>query len=99
MTSRENDLYVQVGFQNRIHRLLEGQTMVTGSEECRFLSRVEGNMSRVEGRGRASRSRVKKKCFFVRSRFFHILGFHLTSGTTKIKNFGFLILVKTKQFQ
>ena len=92
MTSRENDIYVQVGFQNRIHRLLEGQTMVTGSEECRFLSRVEGNMSRVEVEG-------KKKCFFVRSRFSHILGFHLTSGTTKIKNFGFLILVKTKQFQ
>ena len=50
--------------------------------ECRFLSRVEGNMSRVEG---------KKKCFFVwslstRSRFSHILGFHLTSGKTKIKN-------------
>ena len=40
-------------------------------------SRVEGNMSRVEVEG-------KKKCFFVwsisiRSRFSHILGFHLTS--------------------
>ena len=38
-------------------------------------------MSRVEGRGRGSRSRVKKKCFFVRSisirsRFSHILGFN-----------------------
>ena len=47
-------------------------------------SRVEGNMSRVEVEG-------KKKCFFVwsistRSRFSHILGFHLTSGKTKIKN-------------
>ena len=51
-------------------------------------SKVEGNMSRVEVEG-------KKKCFFVRSisirsRFSHILGFHLTSGKTKIKNFEFL---------
>ena len=42
-------------------------------------------MSRVEG---------KKKCFFVwsisiRSKFSHILSFHLTSGKTKMKNFEF----------
>ena len=46
-------------------------------------------MSRVEGEVEG-----KKKCFFVwsisiRSRFSHILGFHLTSGKLKLKTLSF----------
>ena len=57
--------------------------------ECRFLSRVEGQGSRVTCRGSRVEVEGKKKCFFarsisIRSRFSHILGFHLTSGKTKI---------------
>ena len=50
-----------------------------------------------------SRSRVKK-CFFMwsvstRSRFFHILGFHLTSGKNRIiKSFEFLSSSGRSQF-
>ena len=59
-------------------------------------SRVEGRGSRVEVEG-------KKKCFFVRSisirsRFSHILGFHLTSAKTRIKNFEFLSSSGRSQF-
>ena len=53
-------------------------------------------MSRVEVEG-------KKKCFFVtsisiRSRFSHILAFHLTSAKTRIKNFEFLSSSGRSQF-
>ena len=60
-------------------------------------SRVEGRGSRVEGRGSRVEVEGKKKIVFVwcisvlsvKSRFSHILGFHLTSGKTKIKTLSF----------
>ena len=57
------------------------------------MSRVtcRGSRSRVEveGRGRGRGKKNFVRSISIGSKFSHILGFHLTSGKTKIKNFEF----------
>ena len=88
LTSLFSLFHVTGEFHRFLHRGRASRSRVT----CRG-SRVEGRGSRVEGRG----SRVKKSFVFVwcisvlsvKSRFSHILGFHLTSGKTKLKTLSF----------